>query len=448
MTGGSRNNRATSLCVCSPHTFTTTADVHTRGAAPGLPIAATPRPASCPRCLPASSGARIALAQPNELEAGAASSQKHASRQGLRTCCTASIPCAPSAYRLSHKSICLPQNHRIDTGSCSPHFNLLCELPPADHKQSVHARDNFSSPAPCLHRQPLIASAEAEHTIPGTTALLPATMSQFISLLPPTASLSASYDPTKLAADQPARDIPTTFKDAMTVRERVFVEEQGVPLENEFDDDDPRCFHWVVYASVGTSSSSNGNGSNSASPLSNGTHNDSESPSPQEERRQSDPTANRVAVGTIRLVPPPHPPHPAPSDHHKLDNSLHAPATGMQANGSRASEPYIKLGRLAVLPAYRKLGLAALLMRTALDWAAQNSYQILSPPRPEEVELAKAEGRDVDLESWNGLALVHAQIQLERFYSRFGFVKDEEMGEWDEEGIQHIGMWSTLKLRE
>lgn len=269
-------------------------------------------------------------------------------------------------------------------------------------------------------------------------------MSQFISFLPATASLATSYDRTKRAADQAARDIPTTFKDAMTVRERVYVDEQNVLLENEFDDDDPRSFHWVVYASVGTSSSSNG-----ASPLSEGTPTTgSASPSPQEERRQSDPTANRVAVGTIRLVPPPHPPHPAPSDTHKLDNSLRAPATVSHTSGTPAVGPYIKLGRLAVLPAYRKLKLAALLVRTALDWAAQNGYQIMSPPRPEEIELAKAEGREADLESWNGLTLVHAQTWLEKFWGKFGFVKDEEMGEWDEEGIMHCGMWLTLKLRD
>lgn len=269
-------------------------------------------------------------------------------------------------------------------------------------------------------------------------------MSQFISLLPPAPTLATSYDRTKAAADQPARDIPTTFLDAMTVRERVFVEEQGVPLANEFDDDDPRSFHWVVYASVGTSSSSNGNGSDSASPPSEGTHDDSL----QEERRRSDPSAHRVAVGTIRLVPPPHPPHPAPSDAHKLDNSLHAPATSLHvAKGTPVVEPYIKLGRLAVIAPYRKLGLAALLVRTALDWAAQNGYQVMSPPRPEEIEMAKAEGREEDLESWNGSTLVHAQSWLVRFWGQFGFVKDDEMGEWDEEGIMHVGMWLKLKLR-
>jgi len=34
----------------------------------------------------------------------------------------------------------------------------------------------------------------------------------------------------------------------MVVREAVFVDEQKVALENEFDEEDPRCWHWVLYA--------------------------------------------------------------------------------------------------------------------------------------------------------------------------------------------------------
>ena len=45
-------------------------------------------------------------------------------------------------------------------------------------------------------------------------------------------------------SEQPA-SIPQTFLDAMDVREQVFVIEQGVPLENEFDSDDARACHWV-----------------------------------------------------------------------------------------------------------------------------------------------------------------------------------------------------------
>ncbi|KAK8211281.1 acyl-CoA N-acyltransferase [Phyllosticta paracitricarpa] len=303
-------------------------------------------------------------------------------------------------------------------------------------------------------------------------------MSQFISFLAPTPTIT-NYDRTQHATEQTAANIPQTFKDAMTVRERVFVEEQNIALENEFDADDARSFHWVVYASVGATGTTNGfkPGAPAAAPAApNGesttttTTTTKTEADAQEERRRSDPSAHRVAVGTVRLVPPPHPPHPAPSDSHALDNSLAAPATfaaaAAAANGANGTAsasspnghnhshtttaiapPYIKLGRLAILQPYRKLGLARLLVRTALDWAAQHPHLLCPPPSPEAVELAKVEGREGALDGWDGRALVHAQVHLEKFYASFGFVRDESMGIWDEEGIDHVGMWLTLKLR-
>jgi hypothetical protein len=65
----------------------------------------------------------------------------------------------------------------------------------------------------------------------------------FISLQEPT-NLDA-YD-SKLDQTQQS-GIPKTFLDAMEVREKVFVEEQGVPLDNEFDSDDHRSCHWVSH---------------------------------------------------------------------------------------------------------------------------------------------------------------------------------------------------------
>lgn len=53
-----------------------------------------------------------------------------------------------------------------------------------------------------------------------------------------------AYD-SKLYSSQQPESIPKTFLDAMEVREEVFVKEQGVPLENEFDSDDARACHWV-----------------------------------------------------------------------------------------------------------------------------------------------------------------------------------------------------------
>jgi hypothetical protein len=69
----------------------------------------------------------------------------------------------------------------------------------------------------------------------------------FISFLGP--SNLDGYDRKRRPSQQPD-NIPKTFLDAMEVREQVFVEEQGVPLDNEFDSDDPRACHWVCTASV------------------------------------------------------------------------------------------------------------------------------------------------------------------------------------------------------
>jgi hypothetical protein len=64
----------------------------------------------------------------------------------------------------------------------------------------------------------------------------------FITFLGP--SNLDGYDRKKSSLEQPT-NVPKTFLDAMEVREEVFVKEQGVPLENEFDSDDPRACHWV-----------------------------------------------------------------------------------------------------------------------------------------------------------------------------------------------------------
>lgn len=124
----------------------------------------------------------------------------------------------------------------------------------------------------------------------------------------------------------------------MSVREEVYVTEQRVPLDNEFDFDDARSYHWVVYASVGTSS---------VQPEATGARG----------RDRKGSTANRLAVGTIRLVPPPHAPHPAPGSQHKIDNAdgvaPNADAGVKSTEMHDGKEQYAKLGRLAVLAPFR-----------------------------------------------------------------------------------------------
>jgi len=270
---------------------------------------------------------------------------------------------------------------------------------------------------------------------------------EFISMLPPPGAIIAKYDTTRPSSDQDP-SIPSTFCEAMSIREAVFVREQNVPLENELDSDDARSFHWVVYASVGTSSG--------VSPLPGTTrHRKNSSTSSgkglmdDEGRRKSESTASRVAVGCIRIVPPPHPPHPIE------DTSLRSPAhvsdpnshRQLQSQGHAPEEPYIKLGRLATLPQFRSMGLSRLLFKAALEYVASHPNEISPPSSPAELEKAKLEGRPEAI-PWQGLVMVHSQKQVEGLWEKYGFKRDEQLGVWDEEGIEHVGMWRRIAVKD
>ena len=49
-------------------------------------------------------------------------------------------------------------------------------------------------------------------------------------------------------------------------------------------------------------------------------------------------------------------------------------------------------------------------------------------------------------QGWDGNVLVHAQVGVEKVWAKMGFVTDEKLGRWDEEGIDHLGMWRRLNL--
>lgn len=262
---------------------------------------------------------------------------------------------------------------------------------------------------------------------------------EFTSFQPPPGDSIANYD-RKLHYDEQPDSVPSVFKEAMSVREEVFVHEQKVPLENELDEDDPRSYHWVVYASVGTSNSSpTGTGSPESGRRKSADH--SRRSSKDEKRRSSGSTASRVPVGTIRLVPPPHK-HAAPSATHTPQNSGNGALTAPQWE---PEEPYITLGRLATLAPYRGLGLSKLLIKAALEWARTHPEEIVKPIQPSDVEAARLEGKK-EQEPWDGLVLVHAQTQVEGVYARFGFQKVPEMGTWWEEGLEHVGMQLRLSV--
>ena len=246
---------------------------------------------------------------------------------------------------------------------------------------------------------------------------------QFITLLPPPGPSVLAY-PTD--GSPPPPSIPQTFVEALSVREAVFVIEQCCTLENESDDDDARSWHWVVYASV------------SGPKVSNEKVVDSQA---EEGRRVSE--GGKVAVGTIRLVPPPHARHPTPGKKYAGDD-VGDPAVNGEPDRVTdmhdGKEAYVKLGRMATLKEYRGLGLGRLLVNTAMEWAAKHKESVYEGPK-DPIERERTEGSE-----WKGLVLVHSQKGAQKFWASVGFVRDDGMGTWWEEGIEHMGMWRRLDV--
>ena len=171
-------------------------------------------------------------------------------------------------------------------------------------------------------------------------------------------------------ADPRPKGVPKIFSDAMDVRIEVFIDEQKCEIGPELDEDDPRSWHFVLY--------------------------------------EINEDGEEEPMSVIRIVPPPHPPHP---------NGYEDPN----------EEPYIKLGRVATLKRARGKGLSRQLTDEAFAWCAKNSNSIG--------------------EGWNGNVLTHAQVVIEKMYQRLGFVTDEKLGRWDECGIEHLGMWKRLEVQ-
>ncbi|MCJ1484045.1 hypothetical protein MMC06_004213, partial [Schaereria dolodes] len=168
---------------------------------------------------------------------------------------------------------------------------------------------------------------------------------QFISLAAPPGPSVLTFN-RRSTSSPPPESIPLPFQEAMSIRDTVFVDEQQGCFERELDADDPRSWHWVVYASI-------------SGPKPDVSPNVEEDGGGSELTGRKKSKGGRLAVGTIRLVPPPHPPHPEPHSEHMIDNAegLEEPNAGVVSpeKFDRATsmhdgiEPYIKLGRLATL---------------------------------------------------------------------------------------------------
>ncbi|KAH7401270.1 hypothetical protein BKA66DRAFT_450098 [Pyrenochaeta sp. MPI-SDFR-AT-0127] len=266
---------------------------------------------------------------------------------------------------------------------------------------------------------------------------------EFINLLSPLKGALDGYDNT-LPCSKQTIHVPQVFREAMSVREEVYGE-QGVPLEAEFDEDDARSWHWVAYASVATSSGSPPKRLRTSS-----------SNTPADDARRASATATRVPVATIRLIPPPHGPNKY-VEHDKPDKHPDADPPNEGSEKKHTAEPYVKLGRLAVLKPYRKLGLSKLLINAVFDFVVHNSEKVYRPPSPTALEMAQIQGHNREKEiTWQGLVMIHAQADLKGMWERHGFREElkNDKGEveaaaephWVEEGIEHVGMWKRLQL--
>ncbi|OKL61174.1 hypothetical protein UA08_03249 [Talaromyces atroroseus] len=231
-----------------------------------------------------------------------------------------------------------------------------------------------------------------------------------------------SADTTTLIYPTPTNPSPANnhpvFTDAMSIRHQVFVVEQHCSADAEIDEDDPRSWEWVVYAQE------------------------------QQQQQEEEEIENKIEnpVGVIRLVPPPHAPH-----HDIVNNSYSSntePSPQQQKQQQQKfdyqHEPYVKITRVAILKEFRGYGLARLLMRVVEEWAQDNKASIDGMYMTTlEDDAGNVEGRK---EEWKGLIGLHAQAQVEKMYASLGYETDVSMGTWDEEGIEHVGMFKRVDI--
>lgn len=171
------------------------------------------------------------------------------------------------------------------------------------------------------------------------------------------------------------------------------------------------------------------------------------------QRKQS--VTKTQPIGTIRLVPFPHTPHPEPGSIYTADALETGPSLEFSdpppyiidraTTFHDGKEPYIKLGRIAVLKEFRGLGIAKLLANAPLVWATQNPTFFNPSITSMGMEKMGASSLD-EIPVWKGLMCVHSQEQVAKAWAKWGFELDEGMGTWVEEGINHVGMFRRLNI--
>lgn len=95
------------------------------------------------------------------------------------------------------------------------------------------------------------------------------------------------------------------------------------------------------------------------------------------------------------------------------------------------------IGRVATRKEYRGRGYGRVLIEEALGWAGVHAGNMVG----DWVDKGGERGL------WRGLVLIHAQVEVEGWYASIGWRTDEGLGRWDEEGIQHVGMWRRVEIK-
>lgn len=218
-------------------------------------------------------------------------------------------------------------------------------------------------------------------------------------------------------------ELPEELKSAFTLRISVFVNEQKASVEGEIDSDDPRSWHLVALATPPGTPASSGN--ERAVLGDGGTETES------------------IVAATLRIVPVSSTPPEAEEAHGVSPEGLaQGPSHKLTALWD-GSEPYIKIGRVATLSSHRRMGFAQLLVESAVEWAGRHRDILRQPSGGKLTEETTERACE---NQWNGLILVHAQKAVKRFWEKLGFVEDEGMGAWWEEGLEHVGMWRRATI--
>lgn len=219
-----------------------------------------------------------------------------------------------------------------------------------------------------------------------------------------------------------------------------------------------------------------------------------------------------MPIGTLRIVPFPHPPHPpdgaryvggvllpAEEDNGGATSSADPKITGAQDNSRKSDEnspprnisndnnnnsaaaeplrhralslvdqrrlsaplpfgadrqtdfhdgkePYVKLGRVAVLPDFRGHQVALQLWTVAKKWLQEHPTYFNPSVKELGMDLMQV-GNAGDIPKWNGLVCIHSQEHVAKIYERWGFKVDKGMGKFYEEGIPHVGMFQRLEVK-